>query len=89
MEEQSIVLLKNDQAQLPLLANNLKSIAVIGSHVDIAVGTGGGSGDTMDPVSGFFNNCDGLQFGLHELNVPIVKAIQDAAPKRQSELCRQ
>jgi beta-glucosidase len=91
VEEQSIVLLKNDQDQLPLLANNLKSIAVIGSHADIAVGTGGGSGDTMDPVSGFFKNCDGLQFGLHagcewwrtpwlKLDVPIVKAIQDAAP---------
>jgi beta-glucosidase len=94
VEEQSIVLLKNDQAQLPLLANKLKSIAVIGAHADTAVGTGGGSGDTMDPVSGSFSNCDGLQFGLHagcewwrtpwlKLEVPIVKAIQDAAPDAQ------
>ncbi len=64
-EEQSIVLLKNDGAQLPLSAGKLKSIAVIGSHADIAVGTGGGSGDTMDPVTGFLSDCGGLRFGMH------------------------
>ena len=90
-EEQSIVLLKNDRAQLPLDADKLKSIAVIGAHADVAVGTGGGSGDTLMPVSGFIAGCGGLSFGLHagcdwwkspwlNLNVPIVKAIQELAP---------
>jgi beta-glucosidase len=90
-EEQSIVLLKNDGAQLPLSADKLKSIAVIGSHADIAVGTGGGSGDTMDPVTGSFSDCGGLRFGTHagcdwwrtpwlKLDVSIVRALQEQAP---------
>jgi len=90
-EEQSIVLLKNDGAQLPLSADKLKSIAVIGSHADIAVGTGGGSGDTMDPVTGFLSDCGGLRFGTHagcdwwrtpwlKLDVSIVRALQEQAP---------
>jgi beta-glucosidase len=90
-EEKSIVLLKNDGAQLPLVAGKLKSIAVIGSHADVAVGTGGGSGDTMLPVSGSLSDCGGLRFGTHagcdwwrtpwlKLDVPIVKAIQELAP---------
>ena len=90
-EEQSIVLLKNDGAQLPLSADKLKSMAVIGSHADIAVGTGGGSGDTMDPVTGFLSDCGGLRFGMHagcdwwrtpwlKLDVSIVKAVQELAP---------
>ena len=90
-EEQSIVLLKNDGAQLPLSADKLKSIAVIGSHADIAVGTGGGSGDTMDPVTSFLSDCGGLRFGTHagcdwwrtpwlKLDVSIVKAVQELAP---------
>jgi beta-glucosidase len=90
-EEQSIVLLKNDGAQLPLVAGKPKNIAIIGSHADVAVGTGGGSGDTMDPVTGAFSNCGGLRFGAHagcdwwrtpwlKIDVPIVKAIQQLAP---------
>lgn len=90
-EEQSIVLLKNDGAQLPLSADKLKSIAVIGSHADTAVGTGGGSGDTMDPVTGFLSDCGGLRFGTHagcdwwrtpwlKLDVSIVRALQEKAP---------
>ena len=90
-EEQSIVLLKNDGAQLPLSADKLKNIAVIGSHADIAVGTGGGSGDTMEPVTGFLSDCGGLRFGMHagcdwwrtpwlKLDVSIVKAVQELAP---------
>ena len=91
VEEKSIVLLKNDGAELPLSADKLKSIAVIGSHADIAVGTGGGSGDTMDPVTGFLSDCGGLRFGTHagcdwwrtpwlKLDVSIVKAVQELAP---------
>lgn len=43
VEERSAVLLKNDRHQLPLRAGEIKSIAVIGSHADIGVLSGGGS----------------------------------------------
>ena len=41
--EESMVLLKNDKAQLPLNPAILKSIAVIGGHADAGVLSGGGS----------------------------------------------
>ena len=50
-EEQGAVLLKNAGAQLPLNASNLKSIAVIGSHADVGVLSGGGSAQVF-PVGG-------------------------------------
>ena len=43
VEEQGAVLLKNAGGQLPLNAASLHSIAVIGSHADVAVLSGGGS----------------------------------------------
>jgi beta-glucosidase len=49
--EQGTVLLKNVQGQLPLRASRLNSIAVIGSHADIAVLSGGGSAQ-VDPPGG-------------------------------------
>ena len=49
--EQGTVLLKNAQGQLPLSASRLKSIAIIGSHADIAVLSGGGSAQ-VDPPGG-------------------------------------
>jgi beta-glucosidase len=51
MEEQGVVLLKNSLAVLPLDATKLRSIAVIGSHADIAVLSGGGSAQVI-PVGG-------------------------------------
>ena len=48
--EQSIVLLKNAGGQLPL-GSNIHSIAVIGSHADVGVVSGGGSG-RVDPIGG-------------------------------------
>ncbi len=50
MEEQGAVLLKNAAGQLPL-SKSVKSIAVIGSHADIAVLSGGGSAQ-VTPVGG-------------------------------------
>jgi beta-glucosidase len=41
--EESMVLLKNAQGQLPLRAAALQSIAVIGGHADVGVLSGGGS----------------------------------------------
>ncbi|HEY1218767.1 MAG TPA: glycoside hydrolase family 3 C-terminal domain-containing protein, partial [Bryobacteraceae bacterium] len=49
--EQTIVLLKNADGQLPLAASNIHSIAVIGSHADAGVLSGGGSGQ-VDPIGG-------------------------------------
>lgn len=49
--EQSIVLLKNDHAQLPLDASKLRSIAVIGNHADVGMISGGGSAQ-VDPEGG-------------------------------------
>jgi len=49
--EQSIVLLKNDQNQLPLDASRVRSIAVIGAHSDVGMISGGGSAQ-VDPPGG-------------------------------------
>jgi len=51
VEEQGIVLLKNTGDQLPLRSSGLPSIAVIGSHADAGVLSGGGSAQ-VDPVGG-------------------------------------
>jgi beta-glucosidase len=50
-EEQGAVLLKNANGQLPLNAAALKSIAIIGSHADIGVLSGGGSAQVI-PTGG-------------------------------------
>jgi len=90
-EEQSIVLLKNQDRQLPLDASSVKKIAVIGGHADVGVITGGGSGDTRDPVTGAFPGCGGLTFPTStgcswwpnpwiKLPTPITTAIKNLAP---------
>ncbi|KVQ85090.1 glycoside hydrolase family 3 C-terminal domain-containing protein [Burkholderia ubonensis] len=92
--ERSIVLLKNDGNQLPLAAAALARIAVIGGHADAAVLSGGGSGNTRDPVTGSFAGCGGLVFGASagcswwrnpwlKVDVPIVAAIRALAPAAQ------
>jgi beta-glucosidase len=94
VSEQSMVLLKNDNNQLPLSAGSLSRIVVIGGHADAAVLTGGGSGNTRDPVTGAFAGCGGLTFGTStgcswwtnpwlKLNTPIVAAIRALAPSAQ------
>src|ERR1700691_4129642 len=93
-EEQSIVLLKNDRQQLPLPPSRLKRIAVIGSHADVAVMSGGGSADTMHPVTGTFQGCEGLEFVDHtrcgwwrkpwlKIPVPLTEAIQELTPRSE------
>ena len=49
--EQSMVLLKNDDRQLPLNAATVKSIALIGGHADVGMLSGGGSAQ-VDPPGG-------------------------------------
>jgi beta-glucosidase len=49
--EQTAVLLKNDRGLLPLDAGRVPSVAVIGSHADVGVLSGGGSAQ-VDPPGG-------------------------------------
>ncbi len=51
IEERGIVLLKNAGGQLPLNKSRIQSIAVIGSHADVGVLSGGGS-DQVSPAGG-------------------------------------
>jgi beta-glucosidase len=91
VEEQSMVLLRNQSNQLPLKINAPKRIAVIGAHADAAVMTGGGSGDTFHPVTGAFAGCGGLRFAKTDgcgwwrspwlkVDVPLTKALQQLSP---------
>ena len=50
ISEQSIVLLKNGNSQLPLDASGLHRIAVIGAHADVGMISGGGSAQVDPPV---------------------------------------
>jgi beta-glucosidase len=49
VEESGAVLLKNANSQLPLNAASVNSIAVIGSHADVGVLSGGGSAQVNPP----------------------------------------
>ena len=49
MEEQSIVLLKNDGHVLPLDRNKVRTVLVIGSHADYGMMSGGGSAQVDPP----------------------------------------
>jgi beta-glucosidase len=51
IEEQSIVLLKNDKGILPLNSSKVKSIVLIGGHADVGMISGGGSAQ-VDPPGG-------------------------------------
>jgi len=51
IEEAGIVLLKNKAATLPLVPARLRTIAVIGSHADVGMISGGGSAQ-VDPPGG-------------------------------------
>src|SRR5580698_1500285 len=51
IEEQSIVLLKNEKGILPLNAAKLRYVAVIGGHADVGMISGGGSAQ-VDPPGG-------------------------------------
>lgn len=49
IEEQSIVLLQNKGGVLPLRADKVRSIAIIGSHADMGMISGGGSAQVDPP----------------------------------------
>ena len=86
--EQGAVLLKNDGPLLPL-APGLRTVAIIGGHADVAVLTGGGSGQ-VDPPGG--NAVKDEPSDVRIINNDIVfpriwwpsspmRALQAAAPK--------
>ena len=51
VEENSIVLLKNRNAVLPIVPSRVRSIAIIGGHADVGMISGGGSAQ-VDPPGG-------------------------------------
>ena len=79
--EQGSVLLKNANNQLPLNAAAVKSIALIGSHADTSVLSGGGSAQVDPPGGG------ASQFGGAVVWFPSspMKAIKAKAPKAKVE----
>ena len=85
VEEESIVLLKNAAAQLPLHAATLKTVAVIGAHADVGVLSGGGSGQVDPPGGNAVPPPPGSPTGILS-GVPVydpsspIKAIQAKAP---------
>jgi len=83
VEEQGAVLLKNDNAQLPLDASSIKSIAVIGSHSDLGVLSGGGSAQVY-PTGGTslregYPNPPGWSLVVWDPSIPL-NAIKAKAP---------
>ena len=80
--EESIVLLKNTDSLLPLSAANIKSIAVIGSHADVGILSGGGSAQVDAPGG----NAIDLKHGQTEWQKPVyfpsapLKYIRKKAP---------
>ncbi len=84
IEEGGIVLLKNAKAALPLNPAKLRTIAVIGSHSDVGMISGGGSAQ-VDPIGGnaIMPPGKGATHWQEEIWFPTspLKAIQARAPK--------
>ena len=80
--EQSIVLLKNSDHLLPLAASHYKSIAVIGSHADVGVLSGGGSAQVDAPGGNAINPKQGAAEWQQPVYFPSapLKYIREKAP---------
>ena len=88
LAEESIVLLKNEKQLLPLRENGIHRIAVIGSHADIAMISGGGSAQ-VDPPAGNAIMPSG-QGGTHWMDkiwfpTSPLQALKEAFPAAQIE----
>jgi beta-glucosidase len=85
--EESIVLLKNSGALLPLKAATLRSVAVIGAHADVGVLSGGGSAQVDAPGG----NAVPLKPGQSEWGSPVyfpsspLKELRKKAPNAKFE----
>jgi beta-glucosidase len=84
IEEGGIVLLKNKAAVLPMVPSRLHTIAVIGSHSDVGMISGGGSAQ-VDPPGGnaISKPGEGATHWQEEIWFPTspLKAIEERAPK--------
>jgi len=84
IEEGGIVLLKNDRSALPLDASKIHSIAVIGSHSDVGMISGGGSAQVDPPGGNAIKPAgEGATHWGEEIWFPTspLKAIQARAPQ--------
>jgi beta-glucosidase len=85
LAERGIVLLKNSGGQMPVDTRRVRSIAVIGSHADVGVLSGGGS-DQIDAAGGNAVPPPPGQFGRGFARVPVyhhsspLNAIRARAP---------
>jgi beta-glucosidase len=85
--EGSTVLLKNADKTLPLSAEKVRSIAVIGGHADVGVLSGGGSAQVDSPGGNALDNKPGTaewQKPMYFPSAPL-KFIRKAAPKSKVE----
>jgi len=81
--EESIVLLKNAGNQLPLDAAAIQSIALIGSHANVGVLSGGGSAQVDPPGGDAVTHYKGVSQWMHPVWFPSspLKYISAKAPK--------
>lgn len=85
--EESTVLLKNSDNLLPLSADKVRSVAVIGSHADVGVLSGGGSAQVDSPGGNALDNKPGTaewQKPMYFPSAPL-KFIRKAAPHAKVE----
>jgi beta-glucosidase len=88
LEEQSIVLLKNQTSQLPLDATRIHRVAVIGPHADVGMISGGGSAQVDPPVgNAILPPGQGQTRWLEPIWFPTspLKSIRAKAPRAQVE----
>lgn len=76
IEDESIVLLKNSEKILPLSSSGIQSIALIGSHADVGVLSGGGSAQVDAPGGGAVQPHPGTAHWLEQVWFP-------SSPERQ------
>ena len=85
LAEQSIVLLRNEGAQLSLNGAGLHSIAVIGAHADAAMISGAGSGQVDPPAGSALNLQKGVPWWEVWFPTSPLKALRSKAPHAKVE----
>jgi beta-glucosidase len=83
LAEKSIVLLRNEGSQLPLNSAILHTIAVIGAHADVAMISGGGSGQVDPPGTAL--NLKGVPWWEVWFPTSPLKALRAKAPHAKVE----
>ncbi|HUB19113.1 MAG TPA: glycoside hydrolase family 3 C-terminal domain-containing protein [Acidobacteriaceae bacterium] len=85
--DESIVLLKNADDILPLNASSVQSIAIIGSHADVGVLSGGGSAQVDAPGGNVINPHPGGAYWMEPVYFPSspMRQIRKLAPNAKIE----